>query len=153
MTRNTNPSLKLLTTTREARRESAMAKLAAARRACELAEAACQQAQNETQQAWAWREEVLARCALGEGGMLRETLIPTCDALLAQRRQHLVLMQAAWRAAHEEVTLQRQHLTTCERDALRLEEWLQLQQAQARREQAAQENQQDDEQPLLQRRH
>lgn len=153
MTTNSNPSLKLLTTTREARRESAIARLAAARRACELAEAACEQAQLETQQAWQWREEVLARCTLGEGGTLRDTVLPTCDALLAQRRQHLAQMQAAWRAAHEQVTLERQHLTTCERDALRLEEWRQLHQAQERQQQAAQENQQDEELPLRRRHH
>jgi hypothetical protein len=141
-------ALKLLATSRDARREAAIAKLATARRQCAMAEAARQHAAHEVSQAQQWQAEVQARCTLGEGQALRESLLPACAALLQQRQQQLAHKQMEWQKAQAEVDAQRQHLTACERDSLRLQEWQQLQQAQTRRDQAAQENQQDEEMPL-----
>ena len=140
-----NASLKLLALSREARLETAIATLSAARLEFDLACAACEQARVAVVQSMQWRAEILTRCALGSHQALRESVLPACEALLQWRQQQFAQTQVALRVAQEDVTAKRQDLTARERDSLRLREWQQMQESQRRREQAMRENHQDDE--------
>src|SRR3954470_16481561 len=137
-------SLKLLASRREARREAAISKLAAAKRELDFASAACSRAHAEIEQSRQWRADVLKRCALGASQVLRESMLPACDALLQQRQQQFAQLQSELRIAHEHMTARRQELTTRERDALRLQEWQDLLRAQQRRAEALHESREGD---------
>jgi hypothetical protein len=139
-------SLKLLASSREARRDAAIAKLAAAKAKLDAAYAVRQQARDLVEQSTHWRAELLARCTLGKDQSLRETLLPSCEALLQKSAQILSQRQVELSNASKDVAARRQDLMACERDMLRLQEWQQLLQHQALIEQVAQENRQDDEQ-------
>lgn len=138
-------ALKLLASTRDARREVAMIKLAAARHDFDLAYAACQQALAEVGQAKHWRADLLSRCALGAQQSLREALLPACDALLQQRQQQFSQRQNELSAAYECMSEQRQALMHCERDVLRLDEWQGLHHAETQRYKARQEDRLEEE--------
>lgn len=137
--------LKLLTRTREARREAAIAQLAQAQQQADRAYAVAQQAHEALQASVLWRTEQLALCTLGQGQALRESVVPACEALIEQQHQHWQQALAALQAAQIQLQAQRDHLAACERDTLRLQEWRQLQTTQDRRDQARLEDQQDDE--------
>jgi hypothetical protein len=137
-------SLKILASSREARREAAVSKLLAAKREYGLVHAACERAHAAVEQSRQWRADVLKRCALGASQGLRESMLPACEALLQQRQQQFARMQNELRLAEEHMTAQRQDLTARERDTLRLQEWQNLLNAQERREQAMQESRQGD---------
>ena len=144
-----NRSLKQVFLTREARREAALAKLSAARSQCDLAYARCHQVYAELEQARQWRADVLARCALGEGQSIRESVLPACEALLQQRQQMFALRQTELRMATDLVATERRELLACERDLLRLQEWQTLEQNSACKEQAMQENRFEEDQVFL----
>lgn len=141
------PSLKLLTSTREARREAARGKLAWATRQFDDAFATCEQSYHALEQAKQWRLQVAERCTLGKDPAVRESLWPACTALIEARQQQFVQTQALLRQAQAHLEEQRQQLMVCERDMLRLEEWQQLDDAQTQQAQAHLESQQDDEVP------
>lgn len=140
-----SPVLKLLASNREARREVAMIKLAAARRAFDEAYAACEGAMAELQAAKQWREELLAQCALGAQQAVRESLLPACEALLSQRAKRFLQTQADLKAADAHMAAQRQAVLQCERDVLRLQEWQGLRRAESLRHAARQEEAEQDE--------
>jgi hypothetical protein len=140
------PPLILLATRRQARREVAMAKLAQARQWVQAAAWACTQAQAELAQAQQSQIELLKRCALGANQGMRQSVLPSCQALVQQREEIWASKHQAWQQAQVYMNEQRKNWMDCERDTLRLEEWQQLQKTQTQRELANQENRSDDDQ-------
>jgi len=137
-------ALNLLATCRAAERESAMIKLASARRELDHAQAAQRQAHASVTQARAWLAELTARCELGKQNALRESALPACIALLERERKTLAHRDAMVRSAHARMLEQRQEMQRCERAVMRIDEWKLLRQTQERREQSALEDRQAD---------
>ena len=137
-------ALNLLASCRAAERESAMTKLASARRELDQAKAEQRQAQASVAQAHAWLAELTTRCELGEQNALRESALPACVTLLEMEQRTLAKQDAVVRHAHACMLEQRQEVLQCERAVMRIDEWKLLKQTQERREQLTLEDRQAD---------
>lgn len=137
--------LRLLASSREARREVALIKLADARRGFDLAYAACEQALLGLKEAQQWREDLLFQCTLGAHQALRESVLPACEALLLKRQQQFKQNQGELSAAYERMNDHKQAVMQCERDVQRLQQWQAQHEADLRRFKALEEERWDEE--------
>jgi flagellar biosynthesis chaperone FliJ len=146
-----NTTMAHLSTSRQARKEAAMRKLAQTKRQCNAAYATCLQAQQNLAQCQQWQNQLLSQCTLGQGQVIQESTLPACQALLVQKQQALEKSKATLRLALQNHEQQRQAFNDCERNTLRLQAWQELQAIEQKRCNATQENLSEEDIPSLSR--
>jgi hypothetical protein len=140
-----NKLLQLVRRSRNARKEAALVRLASAQRLLGDAIAASASATAEFEAAQGWREDFLRRNGAGLNHDWRHTMLPSCNAVIHQRR--LAAMEAfSGIAKHRLAVAQsRAALSACEKALLRTDE-LETQVKDAAKEHArlAEQSQDDD---------
>jgi hypothetical protein len=138
------PLLHLLRKTRDARKESAMGKLASAKGRLGQAQAALQAAGLRYQEAQVWRSELLRRNGAGLGKDWRHTVLPSCLAVVHLRATEVGQAAQLVETAQQEVQACRSALALCEKALLRTDELQDILQAQAKDDERLAEQSQDD---------
>jgi cellobiose-specific phosphotransferase system component IIA len=117
-----NQVLRLLRSSRDARKEAALGKLAAAQGRLKQAQAELQAANVGFQEAQLWRLELLRRNGAGLGKDWRHTMLPSCQALLQLRGSAMAKAVKQVQEQDQAVQACRAALTLCEKALLRTDE-------------------------------
>ena len=136
--------LALLRRFRSTRREVAAGRVAAARKLLDAADAAEAHARAGTEQAWAWQAEVVQRRGRAAQANWRDAMLPSCEALVAQRVAVQVQAQQAQRVMQQQLQAQQAALLACERALLRTDELSHICDEQQQLAELAQEQSLDD---------
>jgi hypothetical protein len=116
----------LLRTARDARKQAAQRRLAAAQTQLAQAQGQAAEAQAAVVQARDARDQLLGGRGAGLQRDWRDTVLPSCLALIAQRQTAVVSAQQKISSASEALAKERAALNTCERALLRTDELQEL---------------------------
>jgi hypothetical protein len=137
--------LALLRRSRDAKKEAALGRLAGAQARQSQAAAEFQRTVALAEEAEVWWQELLARNGEGLDPAWRTTMLPSCIALVYQRKEQAVKAAQAVDERRTEVKKCRAEVTQCEKALLRTDELAQILKEQARAlERLAEQSQDDD---------
>ena len=144
--------LALLRSSRTSRRDAALGRMAAARQQLDAAAAAQHQSAATLEQAVAWQQEVLQGRGRAADAQWRRAMLPSCGALVEQRRAQLDQARDAVTRHQHAMNIQRTALSMCERALIRTDELERLTIDEARTAERLQEQSQDDDLAAARRR-
>lgn len=139
-----NKVLVLLRSSRTSRRDAALGRMAAARQRLDAAAAALHQSTAALQEAKVWQQDVLLGRGPAADAHWRCAMLPSCEALVEQRRAQLDQAQDAFTLRQHAMNIQRTALSVCERALIRTDELERLSIDQVRNAERLQEQSQDD---------
>ena len=139
-----NKLLVLLRSSRTSRRDAALGRMAAARQQLDAAAAALDQSAAALQQALVWQQDVQWARGRAADAQWRCAMLPSCEAMVAQRRVQLDQAQHSVTLRQQAMNIQRTALSVCERALIRTDELERLSVDQARSAERLQEQSQDD---------
>jgi hypothetical protein len=146
-----NNMLTLLRKTRDARKEAALAQLAAAKSKLAQADAALDVAGLAFRQAQTWRKELMRRNGAGLGKDWRDTILPSCQSLMVTRARVVVEASKRLDEHKQRVDECRAALLRCEKALLRTDELRDIVKAQEMESERLQEQSNDDDLALTYR--
>lgn len=137
--------LVLLRQARDARKDAALGRLSSAQSRQAKAAAEFQRTVTLAEEAEQWWKDLLARNGEGLDPAWRTTMLPSCIALVYQRKEHAVKAAQALDEQRTEVKKCRANVTQCEKALLRTDELKQILKEQADAlERLAEQSQDDD---------
>lgn len=144
--------LVLLRSTRTSRRDAALGRVAAARQALDDATAVLAQSQTLLQQALAWQLDVRQGRGRATDAAWRAAILPSCEALVAQRKDQLELAMDAVTLHQHALHVQRAALALYERALNRTDALQRITDEETRNDERLQEQALDDDLAAARRR-